>query len=548
MSGPVIAPGLGALPGVLERLGSRKILLVTGPSERFVGRVQPALGEREVSRFSGARRHVPEAVLAEAERALEASGADTVVALGGGSAIGLGKVLRLRHELRFVAIPTTYSGSEQTTLYGITSSAGKKTGRDPRVQPEAVVHDLELTLDMPKVLTVQSLMNALAHPLGMLATGSLSGEPRESALSAIAILDAAIDRLASDPGDRTAREAAQRGSALAARLLEAGSTGAHHRLAHALGGLFDLDHGGLHSVLLPHTAEELRAAEPELVKELEARVSQQDFPARLYDFLVRAEAPTSLRALGASWEKLDALLVQKGVAPRRLLAHAYHGRRPSADVVLEDVGMRELAATNGIAVDGARAVVVAIHGRNATAESIHARTLDITERDPTVAVIAPQAFENSWYGGRYYESRAALGEELERAASDVSRVLDVVTAKVPAENVVLMGFSQGACLATEVFARRSTRLGGLCVFSGAVIGEPSEARSPSDAVRGTPVLLGASEGDPWVTRPDIERTAALFERTGAQVTTLFVPGNVHAIHDVHRDEARKIVERAKRAR
>jgi maleylacetate reductase len=548
MSGPAIASGLGALPAVLQRLGSRKILLVTGPSQRFVDRIRPALGERELSRFSGARRHVPEAVLAEAESALEASGADTVIALGGGSAIGLGKVLRLRHELRFVAIPTTYSGSEQTTLYGITSSAGKKTGRDPRVQPDAVVHDLELTLDMPKVLTVQSLMNALAHPLGMLAAGSLSNGAREGALAAIAILDAAIDRLASDPGDRSAREAAQRGSALAARLLEAGSTGAHHRLAHALGGLFDLDHGGLHSVLLPHTAHELRTAEPELVKELEARIAQPDFAARLYDFLVRAEAPTSLRALGASWEKLDALLVQKGVATRRLLAHAYHGRRPSVDVVLEDVGLGELAATNGIALDGARAVVVALHGRSATAESIYTRALDITERDPAVVIIAPQAFENSWYDGRYYESRAALGEALERAASDVSRVLDAVTAKVPAEHVVLMGFSQGACLAAEVFTRRSTRLGGLCAFSGAIIGEPGDDRPPADAVRGTPVLLGASDGDPWVTRQDIERTGALFERAGAAVTTRFVPGNVHAIHDVHRDEARKIIERAKRAR
>ncbi len=548
MSGPPIAIGLGALPGVLERLGSRKILLVTGPSERFVDRIRPALGAREVSPFKGARRHVPEAVLAEAERALEASGADTVVALGGGSAIGLGKVLRLRHELHFVAIPTTYSGSEQTTLYGITSNAGKKTGRDPRVRPDAVVHELELTLDMPKVLSVQSLMNALAHPIGMLAAGSLSGEMRENALAAIAILDTAIDRLANDPADRSAREAAQQGSALAARALEGGATGSHHRLAHALGGLFDLDHGGLHSVLLPHTAHALRATDPELVKELEARVAQPDFPARLFDFLVRAEAPTSLRALGATWEKLDELLVQPGVAPRRLLAHAYHGRRPSLEVVLEDVGLRELAATNGIAVDGARAVVVALHGRNATAESIFARALDITGRDPAVAVIAPQAFENSWYDGRYYESRKTLGEALDRAVSDVSKILDAVIAKVPAEHVVLMGFSQGACLATEVFTRRSERLGGLCVFSGAVIGDPSEDRPPGDAVSGTPVLLGASDGDPWVTRPDIERTQSLFAQAGADVTTLYVPGNVHAIHDVHRDEARTIVERAKQAR
>jgi len=536
-----IAQGLGALPGVLARLGSRKILLITGPSQRFCDRVRPALSGFEVSVFSGARRHVPEAVLADAERALEAFGADTVVALGGGSAIGLGKALRLRHDLRFVAIPTTYAGSEQTTLYGITSSAVKKTGKDARVRPDAVVHDLELTLGMPKVLTVQSLMNALAHPLGTLSTSERS----ELALSAVETLVPAISRLCAEPDDRGAREAAQRGSALAARALEVGSAGAHHHLAHALGGLFDLDHGGLHSVLLPHTVHELRTTKPELVKSLEARLDLADLEGKLFDFLLLADAPTSLKALGATWDRLDELLVQKGVAPRALLSHAYHGRRPSVEVTLEDVGLRELAATNVTSLASVRAVVVALHGRNATAESIFARALDITTRDPEVAIIAPQAFDNSWYDGRYFESRATLGASLERAVSDVASILDRVAAKVPLERVVLMGFSQGACLAAEVFTRRSERLGGLCVFSGAVIGKPNEDRPPGDAIEGTPVLLGASESDPWVTRADIERTAGLFATAGAEVTLRFVPGAVHAIHDEHRDEARSILSLAR---
>jgi maleylacetate reductase len=537
MSAPPIALGLGALPGVLERLGSRKVLVITGPSERFVERVRPALASFDVSVFSGARRHVPESVLADAERALAERGADTVVALGGGSAIGLGKALRLAHDVHFVAIPTTYAGSEQTTLYGITGSAGKKTGRDPRVRPDAVVHDLELTLGMPKLLTVQSLMNALAHPLGTLAESDRS----ELAFSAVSTLVAAIDRLATDPDDRSAREAAQRGAALAAQALEAGKTGAHHRLAHALGGLFDLDHGGLHSVLLPHTVHDLRAKHPELLRAVEARLSTDDLEAKLYDFLVRAGAPTSLKALGATFAKLDELLVAKKLAPRSLLSHAYHGRRPSARVRLEDVGMRELAAATGPNVSDARAVVVALHGRNATAESILARALEITAGAGDVAILAPHAFENSWYDGRYYESRAALGEALERAVRDVSSVLDAVVAEVPSERVVLMGFSQGACLAAEVFTRRSQRLGGLFVFSGAVIGEPGEDRPPGDTVEGTPVVLGSSDGDPWLTRAHVERTAGLFAQAGADVHVRFVPGDVHAIHDAHRDEARRIV-------
>src|SRR5712675_1395768 len=119
--------GLAALPHVLAELGSRRILLLTGASGRHVGRVRALLARFDVEVFSGARRHVPDAVVAEARRALASLGADTIVALGGGSAIGLGKALRLEQNLRFVAIPTTYSGSERTTLYGITSSGNKIT-------------------------------------------------------------------------------------------------------------------------------------------------------------------------------------------------------------------------------------------------------------------------------------------------------------------------------------------------------------------------------------------------------------------------------------
>src|SRR6185436_6295486 len=104
------------------------------------------------------------------------------------SAIGLCKALRLEQSVRFVAIPTTYSGSERTNLYRITTGGNKITGRDPRVRPDAVIHDVELTPDMPKKLTVTSLMNSLAHPISTLGTGSLAGEAREQAFAAIVTL------------------------------------------------------------------------------------------------------------------------------------------------------------------------------------------------------------------------------------------------------------------------------------------------------------------------------------------------------------------------
>jgi predicted esterase len=286
---------------------------------------------------------------------------------------------------------------------------------------------------------------------------------------------------------------------------------------------------------------ELRAADPEVLREIEARLGTDDLEAHLFDVLARAGAPTSVKDLGVTLEKLDELLPKMPAASRAVLRNAYHGRRPSSALRQEDVGTSELCAAFGPPLDRARAVIVALHGRSSTAEAIVGRARDILDGDESVAVLAPQSTDNEWYSGRNFEPRAKLGEELERAVREVSALLDRVFRTVPRERVVLMGFSQGACLATEVFTRRSERLGGLLVLSGAVIGKPSEDRPPGAAASGTPVLVGASEGDPWVTPAAIERTALLLERAGCIVTRRFVPGAAHAIHDVHREEARKIL-------
>jgi maleylacetate reductase len=233
--------------------------------------VRSLFGERSVSVFPGARRHVPESVIEEAERAFSTSGADTVIALGGGSAIGLGKALRLAHEVTFLAIPTTYSGSELTNIHGRVVDGKKVTGRDDRVRPAAVIHDVELTLDMPKVLSITSLMNALAHPLGALLASPETERPSERALHAVDAVYVALELLLRSPADRRAREAAQKGAALAARVLESEKLGEHHRLAHRLGGELDLEHGALHSLLLPHTVHRARKAAPSALSAVEAR-------------------------------------------------------------------------------------------------------------------------------------------------------------------------------------------------------------------------------------------------------------------------------------
>jgi homogentisate 1,2-dioxygenase len=533
---------LETLPELLARAGSRRVLIITGGSRRYVDRVRDAVGDLEAEVFDGARKHVPEAVLAEARKRLASFRPDTIIALGGGSTIGLAKALRLEHELpftgRFVAVPTTYAGSEQTNMYGITSGGAKKTGRDPRVRPDDVIYDVELTLGMPRVLTAQSLLNALAHPFSTLGTESLEGERRAQALGAIDSVYEALETLSQAPDSRRARAEALRGAGLAAQALADGTPGLHHKLAHRLGGRFDMDHGGLHGVLLPHSVHRLRVEAPALIAEIEQRLRVPDLEGSLHDFLVRAGAPASLRALGLGFEDFVGFVASAPELPRDLVSAAFHGRRPSKETRLEDWGLPELVSVRGPRLEEARRVVVALHGRGATADGILARAVEIAAGDPTVAVVAPQAPNNVWYGPRHTAPRAQLGAELEAAVATAGRVLDTAVARSAPERVVLFGFSQGACLAIELFSRRAQRLGALVALSGAQIGSPGEAPLPAPGVAGTPVLLGASVDDPSVARDQVEAAARALAAAGCAVDLEMVAGDGHTLHARQRQRAR----------
>jgi len=550
----------GELASALERLGSRRVLVVTGEGRRYLDRMEAALVGREVEVFSGARRHVPEDRLGEARARLDAFGADTIVALGGGSAIGFGKALRLERDVRFVAVPTTYAGSEMTTLWGITAGGRKTPGRDPRVRPDIVVYDLELTLDMPKVLTVTSLMNALAHPIAALAAAPLPGAAateakgegaettaRAKALDAAAAVFGALEALVRTPGDRRARAHAQRAAGRAAAALDAGATGLHHKLAHRLGGAFDLDHAGLHGVLLPHSLRRLRAEGSPAVAEIAARLGISDVEGTLFDFLIRAGAPVSLRALGVSLGALEAWLATEAELPRDLVRAAFHGRRPSATVRLEDWRLREPVAVRGPAPEAARRVIVAIHGRGATAESVLGRAVELVGNDPGVCVVAPQATDNVWYSARYDQPRAEVGAPFAAALAEVGGLLDAVAARAAPQRVALFGFSQGACLAIEAFVEHSRRRGGgqhlaaLVALAGAGIGRPDEQPSAGPGAAGVPVLLGASRQDAWVASAHVEAAAARLAAAGAEVTTSMIPGNGHALHAAQRLRARSLL-------
>ena len=161
----LFAPGaVRELTFELDALGFRRALVVSSPGR--LAKLPPLdelLGESLVGVLDVAVEHVPTGVVATALAEVRRRNPDVCVSVGGGSPIGLGKAIARETGLPLVAVPTTYSGSEMTSIWGVTDHNGKRTGRDPRVAPRAVVYDPDLTLSLSPEMSAASGMNAMAH-------------------------------------------------------------------------------------------------------------------------------------------------------------------------------------------------------------------------------------------------------------------------------------------------------------------------------------------------------------------------------------------------
>jgi len=188
-----------------------------------------------------------------------------------------------------------------------------------------------------------------------------------------------------------------------------------------------------------------------------------------------------------------------------------------------------------------RAAVVMVHGRNASPRNILDLARPLTH--PDVSWLAPAAANNSWYPLSFLAPR----EQNEPYLSSALRRLDAVvaaavTAGVPRERIVLLGFSQGACLACEFVATRPARWGGLVAFSGGLIGPPGSTwDTVPGALAGTPAFLGCSDVDAHVPKVRVEESARVLATMGADVTLRIYPGMGHLVNDDELDHARAIL-------
>ena len=197
----------------------------------------------------------------------------------------------------------------------------------------------------------------------------------------------------------------------------------------------------------------------------------------------------------------------------------------------------------GAPLDTAQAAMVLVHGRNAGPRNILELATPLAH--PSFAYLAPAAAGNTWYPLSFLAPR----DQNEPYLSSALRRLDMLVAEVeaagvPRERIVLLGFSQGACLTAEFAVRHTGRFGGLVAFSGGLIGPPGTAWNQPGDFAGTPVFLGCSDVDAHVPRWRVEESASVFTRMGAATDLRIYPGMGHLVNDDEIAAARAVMAQA----
>ena len=197
--------------------------------------------------------------------------------------------------------------------------------------------------------------------------------------------------------------------------------------------------------------------------------------------------------------------------------------------------------TSGAPLSQARGAVIMLHGRGATAESI--LTLASSLGMPDLAYLAPQAGGNSWWPQSFLAPIPGNEPGISSAMQAVEGVLEtVVEGGIPLERTVLLGFSQGACLATEFVARHARRYGGVAGLSGGLIGPDATPRDYPDSLESTPVFLGCSDIDSHIPAERVRLTASTLERLGGTVTMRLYPGMGHTINEDELEAVRVMLQ------
>lgn len=331
---------LQKLPDEIKRQNLSAPLLLSTPQQvEQADQLKSILSGNVAGIFTEATMHTPTHITDKALAYAKETKADSVVSIGGGSTIGLGKAISIRTGLPHICIPTTYAGSEMTPILGETAEGKKTTRSDPKILPGTVIYDVDLTMTLPTALSATSGVNAIAHsgkPIPLhpspnhspRATNAILNQtadpppcaPVEAlyarntnpiinllALEGIKSLAASLPDIVSDSSSQSARSSALYGAWLCGICLGNVGMALHHKLCHTLGGSFNLPHAETHTIVLPHAIAYNAPKIPDVMAKLAEVLPGSDGDAikGLNVLLQRLKVKRGLKEFGMKEEDVD---------------------------------------------------------------------------------------------------------------------------------------------------------------------------------------------------------------------------------------------------
>jgi alcohol dehydrogenase class IV len=301
--------GQGTRAGLADEfdaLDARRIVVVSTPEQAASAHdIASVLGNRVMTALPNAIMHTPEHVTEKALEIVRRVRADAILAIGGGSAIGLSKALSIRSGIPQVVLPTTYAGSEVTPVLGETKDGLKVTRSNPAMRPRTVIYDVDLTLTLPANMSCSSGINAMAHAVEALYAVDANPITSLMAEQAVASLAAALPGIVDDPSAIAPRSTALYGAWLAGTCLGTVGMALHHKLCHVLGGSFGLPHAQMHAVVLPHALAFNGPCAPSAIRSLQRALDTDDPAFEIYELEGRLGLVRSLRELGMAEHDLE---------------------------------------------------------------------------------------------------------------------------------------------------------------------------------------------------------------------------------------------------
>ncbi|MBT54944.1 MAG: maleylacetate reductase [Mameliella sp.] len=334
--------GIGALSSIAEDcrvLGLKRVMVVASPSLRSVAEtLSRDMGGNSAGVISSGQRDTPQSAVDATLAAMMKAGADGVVAVGGGSTIGLGKTIAANTDIRLIAVPSTYSGSEMMQNWYVGAGQDRYGGKSVKALPQLAIYDPEASRSLPSKIAAASGMNAMAHAVESLYGPDTNPVIVRVALDAIGLLSVNLPKIVDNPDDMDAKaRVAHAGWAAAAFRAK---SGIEHALAQRIRQWFQLDHAQTHAVMLPYALAFNKPAIPDVYARLSNALCGDDAALALHQLNKRLGLATGLADLGFDPDSLgratdivaDGSWVNPRVATRadllEILSQAIRGAAP----------------------------------------------------------------------------------------------------------------------------------------------------------------------------------------------------------------------------